>query len=130
MKKINLIDSLVENLSAEFAKIPNLGLALQDERAKKILTIYSLRVAEVVSFRDLVFQHFVPATNKAISESKKQYQDSKYKNLLMKGDLDFEEPLFNIIGLAYVGLFHKLENYINEVITVPDIIFGDRYSTE
>ena len=56
--------------------------------------------------------------------------NSKYKFLLSTRDLDFKETLYDTVRLAYVGLFHKIENYINDVIRIPEIIFGELYETE
>ena len=132
MKKIvkNKFDILVENLIVEFSKIPNFDLTQTDETANQVFKIISFRMAEITSYKDLVCQSFIPATNKAIFDAKKDFQNSHYKIYLNTKQLDFEETLYETVRLGYVGLFHKLENYINDVIKVSDLIFSSVYETE
>jgi hypothetical protein len=129
-KSVNKFDSLVERLAQEFSKIPNFDLTSTDEVGNTVFNIITFRIVEVISYKELVCQHFIPATNKAIFEEKKDFQNSKYKVLLKNKDLDFQETLYDTIRLAYVGLFHKLENYINDVVKIPELIFGDLFETE
>jgi len=130
-KKVkNKFDTLVENLIVEFSKIPNFDLTQTDETANQVFNIISFRMAEVISYKDLVCQSFIPATNKAIFDAKKNFQNSRYKIYLNEKQLDFKETLYETVRLGYVGLFHKLENYINDVIKVSDLIFSSVYETE
>lgn len=129
-KSLNKFDTLVEKLIEEFIKIPNFDLTSTDEVANRAFNIIVFRISEVSSYKELVCQHFIPATNKAIFEGQKEFQNSKYKFLLKTKDLDFKETLYDTVRLAYVGLFHKLENFINDVIKLPDLIFGELYKTE
>lgn len=129
-KPINKFDTLVDQLTQEFIKIPNFDLTQTDEVGNKVFNIVTFRLAEVTSYKELVCNHFIPATNKAIYDSKIDFQKSKYKVLLKTDQLDFQETLFDTVRLAYVGLFHKLENFINDVISLPELIMGDLYETE
>jgi hypothetical protein len=129
-KPLNKFDTLVERLVTEFIKIPNFDLVSTDEIANKVFNIITFRIADVSSYQELVCQHFIPATNKAIFDFRKDFQNSQYKFLLKTKDLNFNETLYDTIRLAYVGLFHKLENYINDVIKIPDLIFSELYQTE
>ncbi len=133
MKKkrpINRFDSFVDRLVQEFIKIPNFELTQTDEIGNKMFNIITFRIAEVSSYKELVCNHFIPATNKAIFDSKLDFQNSRYKALLRTSQLDFQETLYDTIRLAYVGLFHKLENFINDVIQLPELIMGDLYETD
>lgn len=129
-KKINRFDTLVEKLIDEFIKIPNFDLTQTDEIGNKIFNIVTYRIAEITSYKDLVSSHFIPATNKAIFNAKRDFKNSRFKALLNTNDIDFHETLNDTIRLSYVGLFHKLENYINDVIEIPDMLFGELYETE
>ena len=81
-RKINKFDTLVEKLIKEFVKIPNFHLTQTDEVGNKIFNIVTFRIAEVTSYKDLVTSHFIPATNKAIFNAKKNFSDSRYKAFL------------------------------------------------
>jgi len=129
-KSQNRFDSLVDRLIQEFIKIPNFNLLQEDEAGNKVFNIVIFRIAEVSSYKDLVCQHFIPATNKAIFDSRKDFMSSKYKTFVRVKDIDFQETLNETIRLAYVGLFHKLENFINDVIKISDLIFGDLFETD
>lgn len=133
MKKkhpLNKFDTLVDKLVQEFIKIPNFDLTSTDELGRKVFNIVTFRISDVISYKELVCHHFIPATNKAIFDSQRDFNNSKYKFLLHSKDLDFKETLYDTVRLAYVGLFHKLENYINDVIQLPDLIFGELYETK
>lgn len=129
-KPVNKFDLLVEKLIDEFIKIPNLDLLSTDDVGNRVFNIITFRISEITSYKELVCQHFIPATNKAIFDAQKEFKESKYSFLLRINDLDFKETLYDTIRLAYVGLFHKLENYINDVTIMPDLIFGDLFETE
>lgn len=129
-KANNKFDLLVEKLVDEFIKIPNLDLLSTDDVGNRVFNIITFRISEIVTYKELVCTHFIPATNKAIFEAQKEFKESKYNFLLRTNELDFKETLYDTVRLAYVGLFHKLENYINDVIKMPDLIYGELFQTE
>lgn len=81
-KSSNNFDNLVEKLGQEFIKIPNFNLMSTDEGGNKVFNIIVFRMAEVSSYRDLVCQHFIPATNKIIADGRRDFLNSKHKTLL------------------------------------------------
>jgi len=129
-EKINKFDHLVDNLIVEFSKIPNFDLTQTDELANCVFSTISFRMAEIISYKELVCQSFIPATNKAIFDAKKNFNNSRYKSLLNNKEPDFKETLYDTIRLSYVGLFHKLENYINDVIKLYDLVFSNAFKTD
>lgn len=124
-KRLNSFDLLVESLILEFSKIPNFDLTQKDETANKLFNTIAFRIADISSFKDLVLSHFVPATNKAIFESEQQISQSKYKFLLTINKSDLKDTLYQTIRLSYVGLFHKVESYINDVIIMAGLLIED-----
>lgn len=124
-KQLNSFDLLVESLIQEFSKIPNFDLTQKDETANKLFNITAFRIADISSFKNLVLSHFVPATNKAIFESEQQILQSKYKPLLTINKSDLKDTLHQTIRLSYVGLFHKVESYINDVIIMSGFLIED-----
>lgn len=129
-KPLSKFDLLVEHLIHEFTKIPNIDLLQKDEAANSLFNMMALRVADASSYKELVCAHFIPAVNKAITLSKQDFRQSKYGFLLDPKNLDFDETLYDTIRLAYVGLFHKLENYINELMTIPEKLYPDFQSSD
>ena len=129
-KVINKFDRLVEKLLEEFSKIPNFNLFQTDKIGNHVFIIIAYRLAEIATFKDLVCNQFIPATNKAIHESKTDIQNSRYKSILRIDEIDFQETFYETIRLAYVGLFHKVGNYVNEMIKLPELNMGELYETD
>ena len=129
MKKApnNKFDLLIEKLIEGFSKIPNFDITQKDELANKLFNTVSYRIAEITTYKELVIKHYVPETNKAIYNSKKEFQNSKYKHLLNVKEVDFQETIYETIRLAYVGLFHKVENFTNDVIEMTSNLFSEFY---
>jgi len=121
----NSFDVLVENMTANFSKIENFDLVRTDEKAKKLFNMTVFRAAELSSYRNLIYHHFIPATNKAIVESKQTVLTSRYRLLIDIKMMDFQETLYDTIRLYYVGLFHKIENFVTEIGTMADMVFFD-----
>lgn len=124
-KRQNPFDLLVEKLVEDFSKIPNFDLTQKDETANKLFNTIIFRIADISSFKELVLQHYVPATNKAIFESEQQILQSRYRHLLNISKTDLRETLYQTIRLSYVGLFHKLESFINEVVKMAGLVIED-----
>lgn len=122
-KKVNRFDQLTENLTKEFLKIPNFNLVSENELANKVFNMTSFRMMEIISYKELVCNNFIPAVNRSIFQSKTEVRNSSYKSLIDIDSFDFQETLYDTVRLAYVGLFHKLENYVNEVETITSLIF-------
>ncbi|UZT98930.1 hypothetical protein ODZ84_04995 [Chryseobacterium fluminis] len=128
--KLNKFDLFVDKLIEGFSKLPNFDLTQRDELAHKLFNIVSYKIADISSYKELVTKHFIPATNKAVYDSKKDIENSKYRQYLDLKQIDFKETMYDTIRLSYVGLFHKLENYVNEVISVTEILFDEFYESE
>jgi hypothetical protein len=123
-------DKFVETLIESFRKIPNFDLMMTEPEGKRVFNLLIFRLSDIASYRDLVIKSFIPATNKAIVESKSMVAKSKYKNFVSIAGIDYVETLHDVIRLAYVGMFHKFESFINDLQLVPQIIFGEILDSE
>ncbi|MDA3781019.1 MAG: hypothetical protein PF487_12480, partial [Bacteroidales bacterium] len=123
----NSFDILVENFKNQFSQIKNFDLMINDEKGNKIFNTIIYRFNELTSFMSLMIDSYIPATKKAITRSKNIIRSSSYSSILNNNQIDFEESIYEVIRFGYVNLFHKLENYINEIVTTPDRLFGDTY---
>ncbi|GAB3350932.1 hypothetical protein GCM10027566_08880 [Arachidicoccus ginsenosidivorans] len=90
-----------------------------------MFNIISYRLSEIATFKELVRSQFIIATYKAIHEIKTDIQNTRYKSILRIDEIDFQGTFYETIRLAYVGLFHMFENYVNEVIKLPELIMGE-----
>jgi hypothetical protein len=122
----NKFDQLVQQLVDEFVKIPNFDLTQKDENANKIFNSLVFRLADISSFKELVLNHYIPATNKAIFDSEQQMRNSKYSFLLNVDKEDLKETLYQTIRLAYVGMFHKVESFANDIIIMSSLLTDDK----
>ena len=129
-KKQNRFDLLIEELYSEFSQIPNFQLIQEDENIKQMVSSIIFRIAEVSSYKSLVSSYYIPATNRAIVESKNDLKQSKYRAILNDSVINFKETLYETIRLFYVGLFHKFENYVNDVIQFSNMILLEEFEIE
>ena len=123
-KKINKFDLLIGNLSHEFAKIPNFELTQTDQDANRIFNLVITKFSEIQDYKTLYKQYFIPATNKAIADSKKEINSSFYKKIININDDILKENYYEVIRLGYVGLFHKIENFVKDLLSEANIIFN------
>lgn len=127
MKKIrrNKIDLLIENLSAEFSKIPNFELTQTDSDANRLFNFIIARFSEIQDFKTLYQGYFIPSTNKAIVDARNEIRASFYKKALNVSDSQLKENYYDTIRLGYVGLFHKIENYVKDLLVEANLLFNE-----
>ncbi len=126
----NKFDIFVEKLMEGFLQLPNFDLTRKDELAHRLFNIISYKIADISSYKELVTKHFIPATNKAIYDAKRDIEKSKYRQYLDIKQIDFKDTLYDTIRLSYVGVFHKLENYVNEITSVTEELFAELHNSE
>ena len=90
---------------------------------RKIIVVIK-RCSEIQSFKQLYLKYYIPASQKSAADALNEIQKSKYKNSIVLTQEDLKENLYEIIRLGYVGLYHKYENYINELIDKAEDLFG------
>jgi hypothetical protein len=127
MKKTrkNNIDQLINKLAIEFSKIPNFDLTQTDEDGNRLFNFVVSKFSEIQDFRTLYQRYFIPSTNKAIVDAKKEIRSSFYKNLLNVTESQIMENHYDTIRLGYVGLFHKIENYIKDLLKEANLLYNN-----
>ena len=123
--KINQVDLLIEGLSENFTKIENLNKLQESEEGKKLFNLIVQTTSEMETFEALFLNYYIPAANKAISESWGEISSSKYRNILLITKDDLKENFYEIIRLGYVGLFHKYESYLKALVNAVDFLLRD-----
>lgn len=122
MKRQNKYDRLIDNLSLEFAKIPNFNLTQKDEKGRVIFNFVVKRIAEIQSFKSLFSQYYLQSASKAVADDLQEIIKSKYRHLLIVSKEDLKENYYETIRLGYVGMFHKYENFIDDLITHAELL--------
>ncbi|MDP4208550.1 MAG: hypothetical protein Q8928_07025 [Bacteroidota bacterium] len=127
MKKVrrNKIDLLIENLSVEFSKIPNFELTQTDTDANRLFNFIIIRFSEIQDFKSLYQGYFIPSTNKAIADARNEIRASFYRKSLNVSDSQLKENYYDTIRLGYVGLFHKIENYVKDLLVEANQLFNE-----
>jgi hypothetical protein len=125
-KKSNRFDLLIDSLNIEFSKIPNdINLLQSDPKGKELFIFAIKRIFEIQSFKQLFLKYYIPASQKSAADVLNEIQKSKNKNLIVLTQEDLKENLYETVRLGYVGLYHKYENYRNELIDKAEDLFGD-----
>lgn len=128
-KRKNIYDALVEGISTNLKKVDNFHLVYEQEGSKKLFEFYILRHCDLNLFKQLVITKYLPITHHVIAEETKAIRNSKYKHLLKISDDDLKESVYELIRLAYVGLFHKYENYIDNLLDCIINFHNDSFSS-
>lgn len=123
--KRNSLDHLIYNLTVEFSKIPNFDLTQTDDDANRLFNFVITKFSEIQDFKTLYKRYFIPSTNKAIVDAKKEIRASIYKKLLSVTESQLMENHHDTIRLGYVGLFHKVENFTKDLLKEANSVFND-----
>lgn len=125
MKHQNRYDIFIEKLSQEFAQIKNFNLTQEDEDGKRIFNFIVKRLAEINSFKTLFTHYYLPAASKSVVDSLKEIQKSKYRHILVITKEELKENYYETIRLAYIGMFHKYESYVDDLIIHSELLISD-----
>jgi hypothetical protein len=123
--KLNPLDQLIANLVSEFLKIENFSLLYENSKAKQIFNFLVFRISDLVSYKTLVINSFLPAVSKEIAITKSHIQNSIYKSFIDKNNTDISDSYFETIRMAYVVVFHKYESFATELKSLMDIYSDD-----
>ncbi len=115
-KRKNGYDVLVEGLALHFKTFGNIEQIYQNEGHKTLFDFYIKRHHDLKTLKTLILSKYLPITQEIILQETKSLRSSKYKKLLNISDEDFKEPVYELIRLAYVGLFHKYENFAKNLL--------------
>lgn len=128
-KRKNIYDALVETISSNLQNVENFHLVYEQESSRKLFEFYIFRHHELNLFKKLVISKYLPATHQVIAEETKAIRASKYRHLLKISDEDLKESVYEFMRLAYVGLFHKYENYIDNLLDCIINLHNDSFSS-
>lgn len=126
----NRIDILIEILSNEFSKIPNFELIQTDINANRLFNFVIAKFSEIQDYKTLYQRYFIPSANKATIDARNEIKTSYYKNIITISELQLKENYYDTIRLGYVGLFHKIENFIKELLFEANLIYNDGKSDD
>lgn len=97
----------------------------EDATGQKLFSFIVKRIAEIHSFKSLFTHYYLPAASKAVVDDLNEIQKSKYKHLLVISREELKENYYDTIRLGYIGMFHKYENYIADLILHAELLVLD-----
>ena len=124
-KAKNRIDELITRLSNEFSKIPNFELTQTDSDANRMFNIVINKFSDIQDFKTLYKRYYIPASNRAIADTRNELKTSFYRKALNLTDNQLKENYYDTIRLGYVGLFHKVENYVKDILLEANLLFNE-----
>jgi hypothetical protein len=125
MKNPNRYDTFIDNLTTEFSQIKNLQMMQDDETGQKLFNFIVKRIAEIHSFKSLFANYYLPAASKAVADDLNEINKSRYKHLLAVSREELKENYYETIRLGYIGMFHKYENYVTDLILHAELLATD-----
>ena len=117
MKQQNRYDIFIEKLSKEFSQIDKIG--------KSLFNFVIKRLTEINTFKGLFTHYYLPAAAKAVANDLRDWQTSKYKHLVEITKEELKENYYETIRLGYIGMFHKYENYVNDLILNAELLISE-----
>lgn len=128
MKHQNRYDVFIEKLSQEFSQIKNFHLTQEEGDGKIVFNFIVKRLAEINSFKTL-FNYYLQAASKSVVDDLNEIQKSKYRHLIVTTKEELKENYYETIRLAYIGMFHKYENYVDDLIIHSELLISDLNET-
>ncbi|UWX67349.1 hypothetical protein NZD85_01765 [Empedobacter stercoris] len=119
MKK-NSIDTIIDRLKFNLSKVEGFNKLFENQLGEDFYH-YIIKVQfELKSFESLFLQYYIPASRKSIVDFKRELKFSKYKNEFNLSNEELKENYYETIRLGYVGISHKFESYIKNLIKLTD----------
>jgi len=115
----------VEKLSDEFSTIKNFHLMYDDEKGRILFEFIIKRISEINSFKSLFVQHFLPEASRLMVKDLNELNKSRYRKFINISKEDVKENYYETIRLAYIGMFHKYESFIDELIEKAEMLISD-----
>ena len=128
-KSKNEFDVIFEALLSEGNKIKNPSEFFNDERNKRYYINITSGLVAIDQTKKIFVNEYIPIAEKIILQSKKQYKNSKFKDLIQANNQDFDELYYETIRLGYIALFHKYEAFTQILETELNLFFEDLNET-
>lgn len=116
-KRLNTrFDNRLESFVKGLLEVKGMEEILRDFGKGKVIFFQIRTIIQLTSLRHTLLDKNIPDAIKAVQLTKKQVSRSKYKEHLSGVYLD--GPVDEVIRLGYVNLYHQLESYRNELLSL------------
>ena len=123
--KENKFDKFIEDLADRFSKIPNFHLTQEDEKGITLFNFITKRFAELQTFKNLITTYYLPAASKSAIDGLNEVKKSKYRHLIKLTQDDLRENYNETIRLGYIGVFHKFESFMRDLVVNAENLMSD-----
>jgi hypothetical protein len=130
MKYQNKYDLLIEKLVDQFSNIKNFNLLQDDTKGGQVFKFFIKRIADINSFKYLITHYYLPAASKSVADDLIELNKSKYRHLIKISSEELKENYYETIRLAYIAMFHKFENYLDDLIDNAEFLISDVSQSE
>lgn len=130
MAKVNLLDQMIDSLVIAFQKVENFEMMSHGEHGNKMLNLSVVRQGEIKAFKQMFVSYFIPKASELYVQSKNYLAKSKYKNVISITDEQLKENVYETIRLGYVGMFHKYEAYVTDLIECAELVISEMNNKE
>lgn len=123
--KENKFDKFIEDLADRFSKIPNFHLTREDEKGAKLFNFVTKRFVELQTFKNLITTYYLPAASRSAIDGLNEVKKSKYRQLIKLNQDDLKENYNETIRLGYIGVFHKFESFMRDLVKNAGYLISD-----
>jgi predicted nucleic-acid-binding protein len=125
MAKVNSFDLIVDKLITALNNVKDFQLMAESEHGKRFVNLSVIRQAEIREFKTLFVSHFIPKASMLYVETRNNYLKSKYKGKIFLSEDQLKENVYETIRLGYVGMYHKYESYVTDLIQCAELNFSE-----
>lgn len=125
MKKTNKYDVFIDEIIFEFSKIKGFNITQTNSKGKVLFDFIVKRISDIYSYRNLFINKYIPLSLNSVNSDLVEFKKSKHKDFIKLSKEDLRENYYETIRLAYIGLFHKYENYVNDLLIKASFLISN-----
>ncbi len=109
-------DNRLENFVVSLIEIEGMKEILSDVSKGKLIAFQIRTIIELTALKSTMLNKYIPDAVRSAKSVRKQATKSKYRAYFSK--VNFDESVHEVIRLGYVNIYHKLESYRAELISL------------
>lgn len=125
-------DQIIEKLKSMISEdLQHYYVLIGDENQTILYNCSTRHLLEIYSFKKLMLSEYIPAAVRIIEETSKEVRKSKHKNTIPETLELIKENYYDTIRLGYIGIYHKYDNYKDDLLKhIDNIGFSKNPSKE
>jgi hypothetical protein len=111
-------DNRLEKFVVSLTEIEGMKEILSDVSKGKLIAFQIRTIIELAALKSTMLDKYIPDAVRSAQSVRKQARKSKYRSYF--SNVNFEDGVDEVIRLGYVNVFHKLESFRGELITLAN----------